>query len=396
MNKKQVKSALVELVDSWSVEYQRNARPVVKEILRLIDAGVPVSKAINQAMNKFDFAGANKAALENSLFMAAAKGYGILPEIVAEPSKAAIIGKLNKMPWAPDGMNLSKRLHKLDRETRSIINDTIKQAMKEGANVVKLSRELFDGYGYGNQINEADLPKYLKELRSASRRLANTVNDQNADKEFQKLIRDAERKSGGSAGVKTRALNAAYKQLLNAAESRKPKAVEKAAWVATQEKARYHAERIARTEIAKAWADGFLADKLADEDVIGFKWRLSTAHKFYDICDFHATANLYGLGSGVYPRDKMPPQPAHPHCTCHLSEVYDGEFDGLTRKKSIDASGQKFFDDLSDAERKALLGAGGAEQWSRGEKKWQNSLINWSGHENPASRFKKSDFKTNE
>lgn len=58
--------------------------------------------------------------------------------------------------------------------------------------------------------------------------------------------------------------------------------------------------------------------------VKGIKWNLSGNHKGEDICDQYATQDLYGLGSGVYPQDKVPNR--HYSCKCYLtSELYEGD-----------------------------------------------------------------------
>ncbi|MFW6030613.1 MAG: hypothetical protein ACOCRO_10260 [Halanaerobiales bacterium] len=58
--------------------------------------------------------------------------------------------------------------------------------------------------------------------------------------------------------------------------------------------------------------------------VKGIKWNLSNSHKEKDVCDKYATQNLYGLGPGVYPPDKVPER--HDGCICYLTDVlYEGE-----------------------------------------------------------------------
>ena len=102
--------------------------------------------------------------------------------------------------------------------------------------------------------------------------------------------------------------------------------------MAVQEKARYHAERIARTENARAYADGQMSRYMNDPDVVALKWKLGSRHPRYDICDFYANADLYGLGKGVYPKDKFPRLPAHPHCMC-LCPVSYTHLDVYKRQK---------------------------------------------------------------
>lgn len=41
----------------------------------------------------------------------------------------------------------------------------------------------------------------------------------------------------------------------------------------------------------------------------------------------YAKANLYGMGAGVFPKDKVPRLPAHPHCMCFLKPVIRGMID---------------------------------------------------------------------
>lgn len=50
-------------------------------------------------------------------------------------------------------------------------------------------------------------------------------------------------------------------------------------------------------------------------------WRLHPRHPKRDICDVHATADLHGLGPGVYPPQSVPRFPPHPHCICYLEET---------------------------------------------------------------------------
>jgi len=63
--------------------------------------------------------------------------------------------------------------------------------------------------------------------------------------------------------------------------------IDKAIDVATQEKARYFAERIARTEKARAYMDGGMYHYAHDPDCVAFKWKLSSCHPCDDICDLY-------------------------------------------------------------------------------------------------------------
>lgn len=97
-------------------------------------------------------------------------------------------------------------------------------------------------------------------------------------------------------------------------------------------------ERIFRTEINRAHAHAYRASVAGVDGVIGVRFVLSPNHPRADICDLHASANLYGLGPGVYPLGKSP-WPAHPNTLSHEEVVFDDEVsdaDQAGRESPID------------------------------------------------------------
>ena len=205
-----------------------------------------------------------------------------------------------------------------------IIN-TIKDQLKQGAHAMKSARALYDGYNTtDNVVRKQMLPKYLQDVVNFSRRSDLTKNDVIA---LQKLVRKARRMVDRLAqnGAPNRALKTSYKELLDAVESCSDKALKRAIRTAVEEKSRYVAERIARTESARAWYQGFLKDTMDDPDVVAYRWVESTRHPTEDICDEYAKVDAYGLGPGIFPKDKAPELPAHPHCLCHYEKVYATE-----------------------------------------------------------------------
>ena len=352
MNNNKVKNEIEKLVSQWSADYQAAGAPVVKRIIELINKGVWPSKAINQALAESNFFGEINNNLKETLFKAAAKGYGITPEIITAVKKAEIINKLVNLPWAADKMPLSKRLHGTESVMRGQIVNTIRDNMKSGTNIIKLSRDLYEGYDHNRVIKPAELPKYIKQAVKLKQEInamrnAGTLTPA-AEKAFKKVLDFADKQI---EELKTRPLKAAFRELLAKVKDGTDEALQKAAWVGVQEKSRYYAERIARTETARAWSDGFYAETYDDETVIAYKWQLSKAHKIFDICDFHANADLYGLGKGIYPLNSTPPHPAHPHCTCMLTAVYDGELDTKRLNKQVQKNGNKYIESLTKGER---------------------------------------------
>ena len=178
----------------------------------------------------------------------------------------------------------------------------------------------------------------------------------------------------------------AYTQVVDACYSGNAKALDKAINVAVNERTRYYAERIARTETAKAWYDGFIVRAKADSDVVAFRWNLSSRHPVYNICNLYAYADLYGLDAGIYPMDAVPSIPVHPHCMCMLSEVYKGEVDASQSKDNAKKGGEEWLDGLSSIERKQLLGVKGAEAYSKGAD-WRQYMPSYKAAGEPVSRL---------
>ena len=95
----------------------------------------------------------------------------------------------------------------------------------------------------------------------------------------------------------------AYNGIIGAISKGNEEMVDKAIDVATPERARYFAERIARTEKARAYMDGGMYHYAHDPDCVAFKWKLSSCHPCDDICDLYARADLWGMGEGIFPKD---------------------------------------------------------------------------------------------
>lgn len=365
---KKNEDALQKIISRFTTEWQKTSKQAVEELYKMLDSGKKVDIAVRELAKKYPEL-FMLTGIEDALIEAAAYGYGIVPEILTTAQQAQWQEALNR-PWADDNMKLSERLHGASKKMRESIVDTLRKQMKLNASWIKTARELYDGYNSGKAVMQTQqLPDYLKIVRHAS------------DSERQialarKAWRNVERLSKN--GAPNQALKAAYKKLLKTAEEGSAEALEKACWVAMQEKSRYVAERIARTEMARAYADGFLAKAEADSDIVAFKWKTGTRHPMFDICDMYAKADMYGLGAGIYPKDKLPPLPAHPHCMCRLVEMYLPDIKGKQAKENIEAAGNTYLKTLSANQRMHLMGINGAKAWKSGES-WQDYMRGWQG-----------------
>lgn len=233
-------------------------------------------------------------------------------------------------------------------------------------------------------ISRQDLPKYLQNVREA------TGNDPQALAEQRQAIDNINRLAKN--GAPNKALQAAYNKLLEAVQKGNEKAIEKAVEVAVNEKSRYVAERITRTEMARAWADGFIAKMQKDADIVAVKFKLSSRHPVFDICDMYAKADMYGLGAGIYPKDKLPPLPVHPHCLCRYVEVIEGEVDMQQQRDQVRETGDKWLNSLPESRRVQVLGRKGLKAWENGED-WRKYMRGYAGLREAESRLSGIDTR---
>lgn len=340
-----------------------------KEVRVQLSLGLMPNEAVRNAYAKYPVMDMMKATLQAELVNTFMAGYGD-----NVPYSAKSISQAMSESWASDDLTLSKRLYRRSSTIRNEVADTIKQALKTNKTVKGLAKSIFDGYGKGGIIPEASIPKFLSKLSDIN--ISGELTPEAKRKE-RELLRSVK---GKIARLDTPYVRAAYNEVAAAVEDGNEVRLQKAIYSATQEKARYHAERIARTENARAYADGQMNRFLDDDDIVAFQWKLSSRHPRYDICDFYANADLYGLGKGVYPKDKFPRLPAHPHCMCHIKPMTELDIDVNKRHNNLEQAGLEYIKSLSKKHQEVLLGVNGCEQVLTGKETWQNIARGWTSN----------------
>lgn len=167
---------------------------------------------------------------------------------------------------AADGLQLSDRLYRVSQQLKNDVVGAINQAVIQGHSASEAAADLLAA---GETPSKAILDKTR---RASTHRLGNVLKAQFFDDD------------------------AAY----------------------------WQARRLFRTEINRAHGMAFQNALNEDEDVIGTRFKLSPNHPRKDICDMHASANLFGLGRGVYPKNKNP-WPAHPNTLSYTEAVFSDE-----------------------------------------------------------------------
>ena len=333
-----------------------------RRIRELMAEGYGVRFAVDQAYRENPVMKVMYDEMRAQIRAEAERGYGAtLPQ--------GLTDRLFTHAWTPDGLTLSERTTHASILVRELVARTISAQIKKSASYRQASLAIFDGYKMGGVIPVQDVPKYLQETIAAARH-AGIPRD-----EMMKMLKPVRRQieRGTTAGMR-----AAYSQLVDALEAQNEKALNRAIFTATQERTRYFADRIARTEMARAYQDGFLLRWDNNDDCVAYQWKLSGRHPRYDICDLYAKANLYGLGAGVFPKDKVPRLPAHPHCMCFLKPVIRGMMDNETPTERIEEGGREYLDSVDLYHRQMLLGIHG-EKDVRGGVSWTAKARGYSG-----------------
>lgn len=376
-----------DILKQYTKEYKAVGEELINSIENKIKHGASVSRAVSSALAETAFFNVNKDSIVNAIYLAACAGYGVLPEILTDQSEQLIKGKLLSTYWNADKMPLSKRLHQVNSNMRELIIDTISSSMHAADNVNKMALKLYDGYNSGKGVlAKAEIPEYLKKIESLSKLAA--YGDKFALEKILCAVNEAKKQIDSND---SKALKAAYRNLVDNAGKFKINAIEKAVRLAIEEKTRYYGERIARTESARAWFDGYLAENQDNDDVWGYRWVLSSRHHLvgFDQCDVIANMDV-GFGPGIYPKNKVPSIPRHPHCMCMTEVVFSWEVKNIDRKINPNKA-RKYINGLSEYQKKILFGSDGAKKYQKGED-WQKLLYGWDGFGTPKVRLDKSIF----
>lgn len=341
------------------------AQRVADETWKRVEAGTPAAKAVGEAMDAAGVDEQLQQRLGRDVVQSLCAGAGILPQITAAGLVDQFAAAALVLSWDSSGMPLSSRLH--SAQVKADVAHAISSAISRRDDAWRTARKIYDGYGFGGALkaqNLSSLPMDLRILVAASRQ-AMTPED------MPSFLTEVEKVRKYAQALRTAPLRSAYLQLADKLEKGLSRGLENAVRVAAEEKTRYFAERILRTESARAWGEGFFDQIDRDPDATGLRWETSSAHKIFDVCDFHHRADLFGMGPGVYPKEHRPSYPAHPHCLCVMSAWYRGK-----AAPQVQEGGKRALDAMSEGERARLLGVKGAEAFNAGGD-WKGLLRNW-------------------
>ncbi len=299
-------------------------------------------------------------------------------EMAKDLPAAALLEALSN-PWDGSGLTLSEKIHGASNTMLNDVITTVRKQIHLNKTVKDTAQALYDGYRSGHVVRQQELPKYLDELTRWTRRSRENLSQEEV-KDLQRAIRKVKYQADDL--VDDRAtynhFRTSLRELMDKLEHGSEKAAQRALQNAIQEKSRYVAERIARTEAARARYDAFIARYGEDDSVVAYRWKLGSRHPAEDICDMYAHADLYGLGAGVFPKDQAPVNPAHPHCLCHYAPVYASELKGKKRSDNVEGRGNAWLKRQPLHIRQAILGVKGEQEWKAGRAGWMEKARNIS------------------
>lgn len=267
-------------------------------------------------------------------------------------------------------ITLSQSLHKATKDAEAIVGATIKQHVKATTTWKRLAKELTE-----KTNTLGDTPKVLKDLQKQAEEVFGKQFATTAQKaELRRLISkvNSQVKKLAQNGAPTKALQNAYRRVIQAAEKGDVKLLARKMSAAVQRKAIYNNERISRTEIARAQYEAFT--RRAKEEGIKFvRSVLDDRHRIFDECTMIAQADFYGLGPGVYPIEKAPQYPYHPNCLCDHQTVTKRDIKGRKPQFSNQRA-EEYLSKLPEYKRNAMLQDGNIKDWRQDLKGYEKEL----------------------
>lgn len=208
---------------------------------------------------------------------------------------------------AEDGLKLSDRIWRLDRQARETVHTAVQNSVIRGHGAAQATREFL---GRGLPVPaETQLARAAADAKAIAGQVGNVL-------------------------------------------------------VKSDESALSNALRVFRTEINRAHGTAYQKSAEAHPDAVGTKFMLSPRHPRVDICDMHARANLYGLGPGVYPHGKNP-WPAHPNTLSFTIVVFKDEVTATDNagKQTV----EQFLESVPREQRQGILGKNKNEAFEAGD-----------------------------
>ena len=383
MISKEVNQEISRLVRTFDIKYGKAVAPFIPWLLdNLKKLGKrTIKQVVDKGWSEFDIEPKiSNSVVDNAVEGAIIKAKSKDPEAIID--ERALRGAINDVAWASDQVDLRNRNKRANTSTRRYMAKAIKIDLEYTSNYDQNLKKINAHITKSGQVDE-------KFLRKRVRRMTQDIRSLGFEKDYEKDLRALEReiKDLAEMNYPSSETKRAYERFIKSVRGKNIESFEKSVENMVKTKARYISRRIARTETARSQLDTFLAMSKDDDDVTAYRWRLDASHDITDICDIHAKAD-HGLGVGVFPKNKLPPMPAHPNCICYFTEVVDDELD--MRDFSYVKGGNDFVNKLSTKKQNEILGSRERGDAFRNGENWDKSIILDSDLSSIQSRFDKA------
>lgn len=253
------------------------------------------------------------------------------------------VGLATIKAWPVGEVDLSERLYTHLDEVNAVTRGLIADHVKGFVQARTLAMQIYEGYEFKTDPLQvkAKLPKYLREA----------LDDPAVSQGFAQIVGRIR-----ASALKTPALKAAYLQAIDDLEAGvgegRLRRVTRVAWY---ERNRYFANRIAQTELHRAYSNQVSSELMSDDEAVWVKVQMSRTHPRVDICDYHSGLNAWGQGPGFYPKAKAPRPPFHPFCRCTVRPAY--ELDAEAEQVERQDAPQAFMQGRSDYDQRLIAGS---------------------------------------
>jgi hypothetical protein len=363
-------SPIAKYIDAFTGFYTTEAQIVVLDILRMLRGVTDMDKAriiVDDVLTSHGVDLKFRTKFLEGISGAVKTGAGVK----TIPDPIALKRWYLENAYSPAGVKFSAEVNQI--KFSKYITESVTKSMRIGE-AWKMSAQRLSDIG----IQRGDVVSAITDLQKHARQAFSLSDDPQSYRAYTNAIRRAQAGVDKLIDPSRSKLRNAYQQVINATKTGSVQATEGALKYAAYFKARYNAERIVKTETARAYGQAFYTDALNDEDVAFIRWELNSGHEIYDICNFNSDADLYGLGAGCYPLNSVPAYPAHPGCMCRLAAVYATT--GRVTAHMNSKKAETYIRRLPADKKVDLMGMQGARDFNDNPATWRQQVNNFEAH----------------
>ena len=224
-----------------------------------------------------------------------------------------------------DKVSLSKRLWRAHQRTGKQMSKAIQASLRSGGSLDDIADEILRV-----AKPQVTATEYATKMAAAARRGGDELVKVSA--KYQKQLG----KLGSAAGYGS-GMRPVVQDFQAALTKARPEQIDRIVQRFVEDKAKAHAQMIARTETIEAYRDSYKESTSGQGWVKGYRWSLGASHPKLDECDILAGQDMYGLGPGGYPEDGLPDTP-HPNDMCIQTAIIDKDH---FKRKTAKLKGEK-------------------------------------------------------